>query len=167
MTHDQTEAMALADRIAVMADGKILQLGPPYELYRSPINRRVGDFFGSMNWLSGKVIEEGRIETEIGVFEVDTRLPARATVALGIRPEEIKLGNSLSHVENEFAAEIAARTFLGDQIILELKVKGRTLSARAMPENGDALGTKVFARFPKGKISVFPEPAPLTNEARH
>jgi iron(III) transport system ATP-binding protein len=163
VTHDQAEAMALADRIAVMATGKILQLGPPSELYRSPINRQVADFFGSMNWLRGNVIDEGRIETEIGVFEVDTRLQGRATVALGIRPEEIKLGDSLAHLENEFAAEITARTFLGDQMALELKVNGRTLCVRTMSENGDALGTKVFARFPKGKISVFPETAPLMN----
>jgi iron(III) transport system ATP-binding protein len=157
VTHDQAEAMALADRIAVMATGKILQLGSPSELYRSPINRQVADFFGSMNWLSGKVINEGRIETEIGVLEIDTRLREHATVALGIRPEEIKLGDSLAHLGNEFAAEITARTFLGDQMILELKVNGRTLCVRTMSENGDALGTKVFARFPKGKITVFPE----------
>ncbi|HEX9263303.1 MAG TPA: ABC transporter ATP-binding protein, partial [Candidatus Binatia bacterium] len=57
VTHDQVEAMVLADRIAVMAQGKILQIGNPFELYRSPANALVAEFFGSINWIRGKMID--------------------------------------------------------------------------------------------------------------
>ena len=73
VTHDQVEAMVLADRIAVMAHGEILQVGNPYELYRNPKSALVAEFFGSMNWLRGKVLDKYSVETEIGRLEVDFR----------------------------------------------------------------------------------------------
>ncbi len=66
VTHDQIEAMTLADRIAVMADGRILQAGAPDHLYRRPTSPRVAEFFGAMNWLRGDAREGGFVETEIG-----------------------------------------------------------------------------------------------------
>ncbi len=66
VTHDQVEAMVLADRIAVMAHGEILQIGNPFELYRNPANALVAEFFGSINWLRGKMLDANRVETECG-----------------------------------------------------------------------------------------------------
>ena len=66
VTHDQVEAMVLADRIAVMAHGEILQIGNPFDLYRAPANAQVAEFFGSINWLRGQTLADGRVETEIG-----------------------------------------------------------------------------------------------------
>ena len=56
VTHDQVEAMVLADRVAVMSQGQILQIGNPFELYRLPANSLVAEFFGSINWLRGKML---------------------------------------------------------------------------------------------------------------
>ncbi len=165
VTHDQTEAMALADRIAVMAEGRILQVGSAFELYRSPANPRVAEFFGSINWLAGKMIAGSRVQTEIGIFEVDSPAQASAPVVLGVRPEDIKLGSACANLKNEFEAEIVTRTFLGDQMTYELGVKGKSLSVRAMPDS-DQLGARVFVHFPKGRIIVFSQ-ASLTYGIRH
>ncbi len=62
VTHDQVEAMVLADRIAVMSHGQILQIGNPFDLYRAPANSLVAEFFGSINWLHGKMLADGRVE---------------------------------------------------------------------------------------------------------
>src|SRR5689334_6973264 len=66
VTHDQVEAMALADRIAVMSAGRILQIGAPRELYDRPATRSVGSFLGSMNELQGTASEGGGIKTRLG-----------------------------------------------------------------------------------------------------
>ena len=77
VTHDQVEAMVLADRIAVMAHGEILQIGNPFELYRSPANALVAEFFGSINWIRGIAHwMPTMVETEL---RPRSALPTRAT----------------------------------------------------------------------------------------
>ena len=96
VTHDQVEAMTLADRIVVLQSGRIEQVGTPLELYNRPDNLFVAGFIGSprMNLLPGRVVEPGvvaigdaghRIDCEIG------ELPAGSTVTLGIRPEHLSV----------------------------------------------------------------------------
>jgi iron(III) transport system ATP-binding protein len=156
VTHDQVEAMTLADRIAVMAGGKILQRGAPGDLYRSPSSAQVAEFFGSMNWLGGEAIDGRRVRTEIGVFELNSHLEPKGRVVLGIRPEDVRLGLSSVHEANELVGEIRSSAFLGDQLIYEVGIQGKLLLARAMSDR-DALKGKVFVHFPRAKIVVFPE----------
>ena len=66
VTHDQVEAMALADRVAVMSKGKVLQCAPPRQLYEAPSSREVCEFLGSTNLLDGVVSNGGQVETELG-----------------------------------------------------------------------------------------------------
>jgi multiple sugar transport system ATP-binding protein len=98
VTHDQTEAMTLGDRLAVMNAGVIQQLGPPDELYDRPRNLFVAGFIGSppMNFLPGR-IEDGRLELPVASFPVDDALRARlngrgrgARVIVGIRAEDFE-----------------------------------------------------------------------------
>ena len=154
VTHDQVEAMVLADRIAVMAGGRVLQVGTPYELYRSPSSARVAEFFGSINWLDGRVVDEGRADTDIGVFEVNGRALETGRVVLGIRPEDFRLGPPAASGQNQFAGEIITQTFAGDQVFLELKIKGRTLHAKTMVDGMEA-GARISVHVPKEKVIVF------------
>jgi iron(III) transport system ATP-binding protein len=86
VTHDQVEAMALADRLAVMSRGKILQIGAPADLYHSPLDRNVGQFLGAMNEFAGVVEDGNRVKTELGVWQcaVPDGIPGKVIVA--IRP---------------------------------------------------------------------------------
>jgi iron(III) transport system ATP-binding protein len=155
VTHDQVEAMVLADRIAVMAEGAILQVGDPYRLYRFPVDARVAEFFGSINWLAGTRLDERRAGTAIGAFEIEGRLPEAARVMLGIRPEDFRLGRAVGGA-NEFESAVLSRTFVGDQIFFELEVGGQRLFGKMMAD-GAELGPKVVVHVPREKIIVFPQ----------
>ena len=97
VTHDQEEAMTISSRIAVMNEGKFVQIGSPTEIYEFPENRLVADFIGSANIFDGKVITRKgnklQITTEIGDFYVESgaELSEGSDVYFGIRPEKIHL----------------------------------------------------------------------------
>ncbi len=96
VTHDQTEALSMADRIAVMDSGKIAQIGTPGELYDRPVSRFVADFLGEANFLEGKLIDTGcpaTIETPVGSLPAaDHRgIQAGSKVTCCIRPERIAI----------------------------------------------------------------------------
>ncbi len=102
VTHDQEDAMTMADRVAVMDQGKILQIASPRELYNSPTSRKVASFFGESNIWDGCVAPDGRTVdcAALGqTLKVHGVLPAAGTfVALSVRPERIALG--AAHSEN-------------------------------------------------------------------
>jgi len=94
VTHDQEEALSLADRIAVMRDGVIQQLGTPYEIYDSPANLFVADFVGepAINLLPGVAAEDGRARLSHAVhLPLPLPLPSGLEVVVGIRPEDLTL----------------------------------------------------------------------------
>ncbi len=101
VTHDQTEALSVSDRIAIMNKGEILQIGTPNEIYESPENAFVADFIGETNFLGGKVTEvhekHGYIETPVlGRMKIELDKPVKVgdTVVLTLRPEKIKISNN-------------------------------------------------------------------------
>jgi iron(III) transport system ATP-binding protein len=156
VTHDQIEAMVLADRIAVMAQGKILQIGNPFELYRSPANALVAEFFGSINWIRGKMLDANRVETECGVLCITDSRSCDGAVIVGIRPEDIRLGRSSNDDENRIEGKVVSSTFLGDQVVAELKINEQTLIAKTLPDDGKPAGN-ISVHLPKGKLVVFPD----------
>ena len=160
VTHDQVEAMVLADRIGVMAHGEILQVGKPYELYRAPTNALVAEFFGSINWLHGKVLDKSWVETEIGRLEVELPTEPSKSVVIGIRPEDMKIDGSVEKSCNRLEASVARSTFVGDQVIFEMKINNTVLTAKAMPDNKSPEG-KVWIYFPKERLVVFPDVSPV------
>jgi iron(III) transport system ATP-binding protein len=156
VTHDQIEAMVLADRIAVMAQGKILQIGNPFELYRSPANALVAEFFGSINWIRGKMMDANRVKTECGVLRVTDSRGCDGAVIVGIRPEDVRLGRSSNDDENRIEGKVVSSTFLGDQVVAEVKINEQTLIAKTLPDDGKpAENTSVH--LPKSKLVVFPD----------
>ena len=158
VTHDQVEAMVLADRIAVMAHGEILQIGNPFELYRSPANALVAEFFGSINWLRGKILDANHVETECGVLCVADSRRCDGAVIVGIRPEDVRLERSSNEDENRIEGKVMSSTFLGDQVIAEVKIGEKTLIAKAPPDDREPSKT-VSVHLPKGRLVVFTEPA--------
>jgi iron(III) transport system ATP-binding protein len=105
VTHDQKEALSTADRIAVMKDGKPVQVGTPQELYCSPANAFVAEFMGPTNLIDGEVVGsgDGQVHVATGLGEIVAAAgPARGPVTVSIRPELISIfargdGNGVSH----------------------------------------------------------------------
>jgi iron(III) transport system ATP-binding protein len=155
VTHDQVEAMVVADRISVMAGGRVLQVGSPYDLYRSPSSVRVAEFFGSINWLDATMVGERTAETEIGVFQTNGRRLDSDRIVLGIRPEDLQLGAAATAGCNEFSGEVTSRTFAGDQLYVDLKIGARILRAKTMADGLEA-GSRVSVHVPGEKLIVFP-----------
>lgn len=119
VTHDQGEALALSDRIAVMNDGKILQVGTPSEIYDSPQNRFVADFIGTSNFLEGTLISKKAVvlKTELPLKIVCTpnsALPLNTPVTVAIRPERFNLRTTpASDAANSLRGVIQDESYLG------------------------------------------------------
>ena len=156
VTHDQVEAMVVADRIAVMAQGEILQIGNPFELYRRPASSLVAEFFGSINWLRGTMLDDSRVETEIGNLATDGARRYTGGVVVGVRPEDVSLDGAFPGDENRLEGKVLSSTFLGDQRIAEVKIKEKTLIVKTPPDDG-ALAESVWVHLPKERLVVFPE----------
>ncbi len=133
VTHDQVEAMTLADRIAIMRDGRIEQLGTPDELYRKPANTFVAQFVGSpsMNLLPGQLDAEGNLTFE-GTEHASIVLPGRAragAVTVGIRPPELEIaGQDQKGLILEGHVEIVER--LGHEALVYLTAGSQSLIAQ-------------------------------------
>ena len=114
VTHDQEEALTMADRIVVMNHGAIEQIGTPLEIYRSPASAFVADFIGVMNFVAGSVVRDGALrlgQTELSC-EVDGLAPG-TPVTLAIRPEDILVQDAPSGQANVVRVRVDALAFLG------------------------------------------------------
>jgi spermidine/putrescine transport system ATP-binding protein len=111
VTHDQEEAMTMADTIAVMNAGKIEQLGTPTELYETPRSAFVAGFLGVSNLLQGTVEGGDAVRLDDGtVVRVPTAAGRTGAVAIGIRPEKVRLGGQ---EENQLAGEVRESAYIG------------------------------------------------------
>ena len=93
VTHDQREAMTIADTIVVMGDGRVQQVGPPLDIYRTPVNRFVAGFIGQTNFFDAEVMGAGMVRVGGQAFAV-TKMPPAAPgerVTLSVRPEHVRL----------------------------------------------------------------------------
>lgn len=120
VTHDQEEALTISDRIAVMSQGRLEQVGTPTEIYESPATRFVADFIGTTNFLPGKVAsmsdEQLQVQTAWGALSCapNPRLKVGQDVTVSVRPEKISLGNSLNGTaENRMEGTIHEIIYLG------------------------------------------------------
>jgi iron(III) transport system ATP-binding protein len=146
VTHDQEEALSLADRLAVMRDGEIVQVGPPVQVYGEPATRWAAQFVGEVNVLSG-VARGGGVETELGVF--DLRGPASGSVHVAVRPEQLEL-----RADGNGNAEVVAREFRGHDVLYRLRHEGgKTLLVQLPSLELHEVGDSVF---------VGPAPAAVT-----
>ena len=119
VTHDQIEAMAVADKIALMSFGKLLQFGSPIDLYNKPNCAEVAEFFGTVNWLPGE-LKGNLVQTQIGDFSTKNKIITDTKVWLGIRPENLSFPDEVySPKPNHIKAKLRNSVFLGDQYTFE------------------------------------------------
>ncbi|SNR59969.1 ABC transporter ATP-binding protein [Halorubrum vacuolatum] len=154
VTHDQTEAMAMGDRIAVMDGGILQQVGPPEEVYLDPANEFVADFIGSpsINLFTADV--EGATITGPGGFayELDDSTPLRdrKRVRVGIRPEDIRLvADGTNH------ADVAVVEPMGNENFCYMRLDDHELTARIAPEQRPEAGDRVAFSFEEGSLYLF------------
>ncbi len=131
VTHDQKEALAMADRIAVMKDGQVMQVGSPMELYRRPANRFVAEFLGDANVWDGRVLavfaDGAEVETPLGKLRChppDFAVQVGDPVWVMVRPETVQITRNLKPEtrNNEFPAKVVQVTYLGEAVELRLFV---------------------------------------------
>ncbi len=171
VTHDQVEAMTLGDRIVVLADGRIQQIGRPIDLYRAPVNRFVAGFIGTppMNFVDGRLQEEGgqAIFTAGGI---SIRLPreraatakAAESLTLGIRPEDLRLNASGASSEggvpirDAFAGRVVLVERLGGASHVHFDVEGGTrMMASVMNDRLPDIGEAISVRMPPERVHLF------------
>jgi spermidine/putrescine transport system ATP-binding protein len=147
VTHDQEEALTMSDRIGVMNEGKLLQVGSPEEIYERPATRFVADFIGETNFLPGTYEREGRVVLADGT-PVDVRGPARAAglgITLAVRPEKVVLGGPDAQgngEDNRLAGRVRRKVYHGDTITYEIDcAAGMHVRARF----GNTAGAAVFS----------------------
>ncbi len=130
VTHDQEEALSLADTVAIMRDGQIVQAGSPEEIYGQPATRWIAEFVGEAEVLTGTA-GDGYVECELGRIGVDPGFRGAADVI--VRPESIALGTSPSPRGGDAAGVVVARTFYGhDQLVRVQLDSGRQIRSRRL-----------------------------------
>jgi iron(III) transport system ATP-binding protein len=129
VTHDQREAFALADRVAVLNGGVLEQVDEPEALYHRPATRFVADFVGRADFVPG-VVRAGRIETELGSFP--TALPEGAQLEVLIRPDHVRLATTGAP-----NAEVLRRQFLGDDRLFWLRLESGRIIQSIQPSAVD------------------------------
>jgi multiple sugar transport system ATP-binding protein len=157
VTHDQVEAMTLADRIVVMNGGRIEQFGSPRELYETPANVFVANFIGSPRMAMLSVEREGNRLMAPGIGEVSlTRLPSSPERALliGVRPDAMVISPDMAG--EGFAAEVVYTEYLGDSAYVYVRLgDGAPVSVRCSPDTQFAPDTPVKIGIHPDKIHYF------------
>ena len=163
VTHDQVEAMELADRVAVMFDGRIAQYAPPQEIYHRPASEEVARFVGAPNlFAAGVEKRDGAtlIRTPFGELEVanaNGHAPG-AEVAAMIRPEAVVVhAGTPDTAENVRSGRIAGVDFFGQAVTYQLEVDGGVLRADEMSNRQLQVGDQVQVQFPKERVWIFPQ----------
>lgn len=154
VTHDPEEAMASGDRVALMRDGRLLQIGPAEELYSRPASRDAADFFAAASALSGKR-SNGHVETRLGVFPAPPGVGEGEPAAVYVRARSVRLVGAGEGV----AARVVARSFVGHGYELLLVVDGVEEPIRALvsPSEAEGLAEQVHIRVNPAEGLVFPD----------
>jgi multiple sugar transport system ATP-binding protein len=155
VTHDQVEAMTMGDKIVVMRDGKVQQIGSPLYLYNQPVNKFVAGFMGSppMNFLTVKVSEEGgQLYVGEGSFKLRP-LPEHSAllkayvgkeVTLGIRPEDLPVaGEGVDSSAGVISSKVTVVEPLGAEINIYANAKDQSLTSRVPPHHNYKIGDEV------------------------
>jgi len=174
VTHDQVEAMTMADRIFIMSKGILEQSGAPMEVYSKPTNRFVAGFIGSpaMNFFDARiVVENGVFSIDGGSFKVaipdafNANLEAYAgkEVVFGVRPEDIAVHSPGNGCDSTIWAKAEVVELLGSEIFAHLTCGIHPMVARmAVPEDLFSVGQMIQLDFKMAKTHVFDKDSSLT-----
>ncbi len=167
VTHDQAEAMVLSDRIVVMNQGRIEQIGSPEEIYQKPATRFVMDFVGRVNYIPAQVVRHseqhaafysqatGEVETQ---YISPTPLSNGQQVALALRPEDLALSEAAgANGASEWPAVIEAATYLGQRMEYLVRLGPLSLRAEGPASSPIPEGEKVYVRALPRVLRVWPQ----------
>jgi iron(III) transport system ATP-binding protein len=158
VTHDQEEAMSMADRVAVMKDGKVMQIGTPTDLYSNPQTGFIADFVGTSNILRGKVIKKEGNSSWVQINDSQLKsamIPKKDEVEVIVRPENISVvrGDNQDPSLNYLEGKILFSTYLGSTVRYDVEVAKNQIIVDTTYKSGEGIlppGSKV-------KLSIDPE----------
>ena len=176
VTHDQTEAMTLGDRIVIMKDGFIQQVGTPREVFAHPANQFVGGFIGTpqMNFFQGELLKEnGRFWAQVGTYRVQLSDEKQERLfAADVQPQQVTVGVRPEHLQLAKAgipAELGVREMMGSSVHLHLTVMDQDVVAvvSGMDDSGHFMNDipasgQVFLAFHGNAVHLF-DPASENN----
>jgi len=170
VTHDQTEAMTLSDRIAVMARGEVLQVGSPLELYETPCSREIAGFIGTMNFIDGRIRKNGAsitVETSgLGIVHpahVPVGCADSAAVVVALRPENLSISIDRPATAHAVQANLVDTVYLGERTHYHTAVAGSEVPVVASAPGrgvvrGIAAGTPVWLSWsPEATLILNPQ----------
>ena len=173
VTHDQVEAMTMGQRIAVMSDGLLQQVGTPQQLYDHPLNRFVAGFIGSpsMNFIETDAPRDGSMELATGDFHFPLsdnfrdalKQDAASRVVVGVRPEHLELGEVAGATASiQGTADVVE--YLGNEELLHVTTDNRDLVAIVDSSQRVQPGQEVTLRVPLDKVYLFDPDSSLSLE---
>lgn len=151
VTHDQEEALTMSDRIAVMGDGKLLQVGSPEDLYARPASKFVADFIGQTNLIEATVADSSTVVLANGIkLKAPSPYSAGTAVSMSLRPESIQIGARgdvpAVHQATSLEGVVSKATYLGHSMVYEVNVDWIELEVRSpmmVPESRLRAGDEV------------------------
>jgi multiple sugar transport system ATP-binding protein len=162
VTHDQIEAMTMGDRIAVMSDGLLQQVGPPPELYEHPVNKFVAAFIGSpaMNFATVHA-DQGKLKMGNHLLHLTGRREKIATerhgkqLEIGFRPEDLEVANGTGDGAVRFPAKVDVVEYLGNQELLHADAEGNEIVALVSSARNVNVGDSIEFTIPSDKLHLF------------
>jgi multiple sugar transport system ATP-binding protein len=163
VTHDQVEAMTMADRIVLLKGGEVQQIGTPMELYEHPANMFVAGFIGSMNFLKGEVDEKEFVanafewdRSEMGEEKIEKlRGWVGKSLMMGIRPEHLTINTRKKR--NAIEMEVYLVEPMGSEFLITLRAGEEEVMAKAGPDLAVKEGDRVFVTIDPEKVQFFEE----------
>jgi iron(III) transport system ATP-binding protein len=161
VTHDPEEAMLMADRIALMRDGSIVQVGTPQDLYQTPIDGFTTAFFGDVNHFEG-IVKHGCVHTVVGSLVADG-FQDGSTLDVYLRPDAISVGNSDTTTHDTMCLRVCSVRFAGASALVQLGIENGTsphdhLEARLPGHFEPSVGDKVEIKIDRRQTYLFEKP---------
>jgi putative spermidine/putrescine transport system ATP-binding protein len=164
VTHDQVEALTLSDRVAVMNEGRLEQIGTPTDIYERPASEFVAAFIGRTNRIAATVVDGSVLRAGALHFAAATRLPVGTAVTAMIRPHRIRLSSEVGSdgATNQIRARVRKIVFAGDMVQCEIAADGIILliesPTASMAQSGPAVGDEIIASWYPTDTLVFASP---------
>lgn len=150
VTHDQEEALSIADRVALLRDGSFAQVGKPREIYQAPVDLGVATFLGDSVIVDG-VIQSGKVSTSLGQLTLLNTAKEGSTGKVAIRPENFYLQPDLKG-----DSIVVGRQFFGHDAVVEVKTPEQLIRARSSGPFAPEVGMKVTV-WVRGEVNFYPE----------
>ena len=166
VTHDQEEALAVSDRLALMDKGQIVQIGQPEELYSKPANKFAAEFIGFGNILAATINEDKTVSLEGNLVLQNIQVPptlAKGKIYAAIRPEKLKLStNTTNGSSNCFPAKVTSRMFMGNFIKYTVLCQSQTFTANVAADQGKnegqpQIGQELVLHIPSESVVLVKE----------